>query len=69
METQLDKIRQELNFINRTVANGYIDFDTLDELARSASAALRELAEFERNNVAVNLPPSVQRIMILEPRA
>jgi hypothetical protein len=32
---ELEQIKNELNFIARTLSNGYLDFDTIDELCKS----------------------------------
>lgn len=47
MQSPLEQIRQELQFISHTVSNGFMDFDTLDELEQSAATALRALKELE----------------------
>src|SRR3954463_2549456 len=47
MSTKLEQAKQKLQFVSRALGNGYVDFDTLDELGREVSGALQLISEHE----------------------
>lgn len=47
MASNLETIKRELAFITRTLSNGYLDFDTVDELCKSARDARAALEAHE----------------------
>lgn len=48
---KLEAVRRELQFIGRTLTNGYLDADTLDELGQSVASGLRSLKEAEQPSI------------------
>jgi hypothetical protein len=65
---KLEAVRKELEFVGRVLANGYVDFDTLDELGRSVSSALRLINEYEAAQRCFEVgSASAYRVPVFEP--
>ena len=68
MSTKLDEAKQKLQFISRTLGNGYVDFDTLDELGREVSGALRLISEHEAAERCLEIANARSyRVTVFEP--
>lgn len=67
MTDKLTQAKQQLRFIQRTLSNGYVDFDTADELCRAAFMAQRAIEEHEQQMPPVVAGAAVKHITIYEP--
>lgn len=63
---KLEAVRRELQFIGRTLANGYLDADILDELGQSVAFALRSLKEAQQPSI---VGASAHQVTVYEPLA
>lgn len=63
--TNIETARQRLRFVGRTLANGYLDLDTVDELARAVALALSDLAE-PKNEPTPDQPGELWRVTVHE---
>jgi hypothetical protein len=55
MASKLEEAKQKLLFVSRSLANGYIDFDTLDELERELSCTIRLINEHENSQQSLEV--------------
>lgn len=49
--SKLDEAKRELGFVSRTLDNGYLDIDTVDELQRSVCRVKRLITEHETSQL------------------
>jgi hypothetical protein len=68
MSTKLEEAKQKLQFVSRTLGNGYVDFDTLDELGREVSGALQLISEHEASERCIDVGSAkAYRLTVFEP--
>jgi hypothetical protein len=68
MSVKLGQAKAQLQFVSRTLSNGYVDFDTLDELGREVSDALRLISEHEAAQHCIEVGNAkAYRVTVFEP--
>ena len=68
MATKLEEAKQKLQFVSRTLSNGYVDFDTLDELGLAVSGALRLVSEHQDEQRCIEIGGAkAYRVTVFEP--
>lgn len=66
--TKLEEAKQKLQLVSRILSNGYVDFDTLDELGREVSGALRLIGEHEAEQKCIEIGSAkAYRLTVFEP--
>ncbi|HEX8747383.1 MAG TPA: hypothetical protein VF717_09290 [Pyrinomonadaceae bacterium] len=66
--SKLEQAKQKLGFIGRTLENGYLDFDTIDELQHAVCSVKRLITEHEQDTLQLPLIEGASTLVVYEPR-